>query len=65
VNYICKKLSISRKDTVVVGDSIVDLKMAKSACVRFVGVKTGLHSPDFLKSSELLINDLNDLDSVL
>jgi phosphoglycolate phosphatase len=58
VNYLCDKISVDIKKTVVIGDSIVDLEMAEAASVRFIGVKTGLYSPDFLKRSQMLADDL-------
>ena len=61
VNYICKKLFSSKGRTIVIGDSIADLQMAKSASVRFIGVKTGLHTPEFLENSEFLIDSLLDV----
>jgi phosphoglycolate phosphatase len=65
VDYICRSLSVNKANTVVVGDSIVDLKMSEAANVRFVGVKTGLYSPKFIKGSEVLINNLEDMSIIL
>ena len=65
VDYLCKKLSSDKDRTLVIGDSIVDLKMAKLANVSFIGVKTGLHSPEFLDNSEILVDDLVNMGDVL
>ena len=61
VNYLCNKTACEKNKTVVVGDSIVDLKMAESAKVGFIGVKTGLYSPEFLLNSQTLVEDFNSL----
>jgi len=65
VNYLCKKLSSDKSRTLVIGDSIVDLKMAKLANVSFIGVKTGLHTPEFLENSEILVDDLSNMGNIL
>lgn len=65
VNYLCDKMSCDKSKVLVVGDSIVDLKMAQSANVKFIGVKTGLHSPEFLKNSEILVDNLEDVGCIL
>ena len=49
----------------MIGDSIVDLEMAASANVKFIGVKTGLYSPKFLASSCILVNDLTYIEKLL
>jgi phosphoglycolate phosphatase len=61
VNFITSKLSIKNENAVVVGDAMVDLKMAKNANSKFIGVKTGLYDPDFLKSTNLLVENLNEI----
>jgi HAD superfamily hydrolase (TIGR01549 family) len=61
VHYLCDKMSVDIKKTLMIGDSIVDLEMAEAAKVGFVGVKTGLHSPEFLERSKVLIDDLSQL----
>jgi phosphoglycolate phosphatase len=65
VDYLCKKLSSNKNKTVVVGDSIVDFRMAKLAGVGFIGVKTGLYSPEFLKGSKNLVENLENIEGVL
>jgi HAD superfamily hydrolase (TIGR01509 family) len=61
INYITNKLSTKNKNSVLVGDSMVDLDMAKNAGVRFIGVKTGLYNDDFFKNSIYLVENLNDI----
>jgi phosphoglycolate phosphatase len=61
VNYICKELAIKEERAVVVGDSIVDLEMAKNAGSRFIGVKTGLYSNEFINDSEFIIDTLEQI----
>jgi phosphoglycolate phosphatase len=65
VNYLCDKMSVDIKKTVMIGDSIVDLEMAEAAAVGFVGVKTGLHSPEFLERSKVLVDDLTQIGGLL
>jgi len=65
VNYLCDKMSVDKNRVIVVGDSIVDLEMAGSANVAFIGVKTGLHSPEFLSRSKILVNDLTYIEELL
>lgn len=61
VHFICKKLGVDENRTVVVGDSIVDLKMAFNAGARFIGVKTGLYSEEFIENSEFLVETLEQI----
>lgn len=61
VNYILDRYGLSVDDVVVVGDSIVDLEMAKNAKCEFIGVKTGLYGDDFIENSKNLIENLTEL----
>jgi phosphoglycolate phosphatase len=61
VNYICDKLALKNDRAVVLGDSIVDLKMASNAGARFIGVKTGLFSDEFISKSEYLVDNLEHI----
>jgi len=61
VHFICKKMGVNEDRTVVVGDSIVDLKMAFNAGARFIGVKTGLFSEEFIENSEFLVETLEQI----
>jgi HAD superfamily hydrolase (TIGR01549 family) len=65
VNYLCDKMSVDTSRALVIGDSIVDLKMAELANVDFIGVKTGLHSPEFLTGSKILVDDLTHIGKML
>ena len=65
VNYLCDKMACEKSKTLVVGDSIVDLRMAESAQVDFIGVKTGLYSPEFLEHSQTLIDDLTGMEELI
>ena len=49
----------------MIGDSIVDLEMAASANVKFIGVKTGLYSSEFLASNCILVDDLTYIEKLL
>ncbi len=61
VHFICKRMEIPEERTVVVGDSIVDLKMASNAGARFIGVRTGLYSDEFIENSDFLIETLEQV----
>lgn len=61
VNYIVDKNRLAYDEIVIIGDSMVDLSMAKNAKCKFIGVKTGLYTSEFLDSAEYLINDLCEL----
>jgi phosphoglycolate phosphatase len=45
----------------LIGDSIVDFEMAQNSGIHFVGVKTGIHTQEFLQKSEFLVDTLSDL----
>ena len=62
LEYIAKKNGLANGDIVLVGDSMVDLNMAKEFNCKFIGVKTGLFSNEFLAQSEYLINDLESME---
>ena len=59
VDYINRTYKMSSQNILVVGDSMSDLKMAENAKCKFLGVKTGLYTEDFLNKSEYLVENLN------
>lgn len=61
VNYILEKHHLDSKASVVIGDAMADLSMAKNANSRFIGVKTGLYTDEFVKNSEVLIESLHEI----
>ena len=61
VNYILKKSDLLKEEIVVIGDSMADLGMAKNALCRFLGVKSGLYTNEFINQSESIINDFKEL----
>ncbi len=61
IEYILNKSKLSRDDIVVVGDSMADLGMAKNAQCRFLGVKSGLYTDEFITRSENLVDDFTQL----
>lgn len=61
VEYILKSQHLSKDEVIVVGDSMADLNMAKNAGCRFLGVKTGLFTKEFLTTSEYLVDDLREV----
>ncbi|MBX9949792.1 MAG: HAD family hydrolase [Candidatus Obscuribacterales bacterium] len=48
VHHTIKLLGVQHSDTVVIGDSIYDLEMARNAGVDAIGVTTGIHSKEIL-----------------
>lgn len=62
VDYIVAKHSLNYDEIIVIGDSMADLNMAKNAKCKFIGVKTGLYTEEFIKESRYLINDLEDME---
>ena len=61
VEYILSKNSYSKESVIVVGDSMVDLGMAKNAKCRFIGVKSGLYTDEFISKSEYTIDDFTQI----
>jgi phosphoglycolate phosphatase len=61
VNYILQKHNLQPSDVLVVGDSMADLNMAKNANCRFLGVKTGLYTNQFIENSKYLLKDLTEV----
>lgn len=61
VEYILDKNSLSKEDVVVIGDSMADLGMAKNAKCKFLAVKSGLYTDDFINQSEYVIENLTKL----
>lgn len=61
IDFIANKNRLLHDEIVVIGDSMVDLGMSKSAKCKFIGVKTGLYTSEFLYLSEYLIDDLTNL----
>jgi phosphoglycolate phosphatase len=61
VEYILRKNDLLKEDVVVVGDSMADLGMAKNAKCKFLGVKSGLYTDEFINQSKNIIDDLTQL----
>ena len=61
VLYFLKKYNLNKREVIVIGDSMADLGMAKSALCQFIAVKTGLHNEMFLENSQFLIETLKEL----
>lgn len=54
VHITMKNLGIDKNEVVVIGDSTFDLDMARNAGVDGIGVTTGIHTRELLKTSEPL-----------
>jgi phosphoglycolate phosphatase len=62
VHKTVEKLGIRLEDSVVIGDSLYDLDMARNAGVDAIGVTTGVHSRDILTTAEpkFVVNSLEE-----
>jgi phosphoglycolate phosphatase len=52
---------INYSQVLLIGDSIVDLEMAKNSGINFIGVKTGTNADEFISSGELMVDYLSDI----
>lgn len=67
VHHTIKLLGVQHSDTVVIGDSIYDLDMARNAGVDAIGVTTGIHSRDILITAEPLyiVDSLDEVTQII
>ncbi|PZM81038.1 MAG: hypothetical protein DKT66_17550 [Candidatus Melainabacteria bacterium] len=67
VHHTIKLLGVQHSDTVVIGDSIYDLEMARNAGVDAIGVTTGIHSKDILITADPLyiVDSLDDVARII
>lgn len=67
VHHTIKLLGVQHADTVVIGDSIYDLDMARNAGVDAIGVTTGIHSRDILSTAEPLyiVDSLDEVTRII
>ncbi|MCC6981387.1 MAG: HAD family hydrolase [Candidatus Melainabacteria bacterium] len=67
VHHTIKKLGLQHAETVVIGDSIYDLEMAKNAGVDAIGVTTGIHSRDILITADPLyiVDSLDEVTRII
>ncbi|MBA3859763.1 MAG: hypothetical protein C0507_22885 [Cyanobacteria bacterium PR.3.49] len=67
VHHTVKKLGVQHADTVVIGDSIYDLEMAKNAGVDAIGVTTGIHSKEILITADPLyiVDSLDEVSRII
>jgi len=62
VDKILSKLNIvDRNNVVLIGDSITDLNTAINSNISFIGTMTGSSSDEFIKNTELLVDDLSKI----
>lgn len=61
IEYLLQRNNVKIENTLLVGDSMADLNLAKNAKCRFLGVKTGLYTDEFLVQSEYLIEDFQEI----
>ncbi len=62
VSYIIDREKIDREHTIVVGDSIQDMELGKSASVFTVGVLSGLETKENLKMADILLESVGNID---
>jgi phosphoglycolate phosphatase len=67
VHHTVKKLGLQHADTVVIGDSIYDLEMARNAGVDAIGVTTGIHSKEILITADPLyiVDSLDEVGRII
>ncbi|MCC7528053.1 MAG: HAD family hydrolase [Candidatus Melainabacteria bacterium] len=67
VHHTIKLLGVQHSDTVVIGDSIYDLDMARNAGVDAIGVTTGIHSRDILSTADPLyiVDSLDEVTPII
>lgn len=67
VHHTIKKLGLQHADTVVIGDSIYDLEMARNAGVDAIGVTTGIHSKEILITANPLyiVDSLDEVGRII
>lgn len=67
VHHTIKLLGVQHADTVVIGDSIYDLEMARNAGVDAIGVTTGIHSKEILTTAEPLyiVDSLDEVTRII
>lgn len=67
LNMIMRKLNVKPSETIYVGDTVNDIKMAKNAGCKSVAVKTGAQDNKLLEQEEpdYFINDFSELENVL
>jgi len=51
IEILMARLNVSALDTIMIGDSILDMKMASNAGVRGIGVSYGAHTPEVLNQA--------------
>lgn len=61
VEYLLDKTGFNVDDAIVVGDSMADLGMASNAKCKFLGIKSGLYTDEFVKSSLFLVSELTQV----
>jgi phosphoglycolate phosphatase len=62
VNFIINRHDVQLHETLVIGDSMADLNMAKNAKCRFLAVKTGLFTDEFIRSSKYVVENLRKVE---
>jgi len=63
LNKILEHYGFEPSDAIMVGDSNLDLRMAKNAGVKSIGITWGVHSKDILEQEDpiAVVNDISDL----
>lgn len=65
VHYLLKKTNLTIDDVVVIGDSVADLYMAQNAMCKFIGVKSGLYTEEFINKSEYIVDTLPNIKVII
>jgi len=67
LNMIIKKLNIKPEETMYIGDTINDIRMAKNANIISIAVKTGTQNNNLLKKEnpDYLLNNFSELKQII
>lgn len=62
----CKQMNLKSDEVLVIGDSVIDMKFAENAGVKFVGIKTDYNNYNaFIQNNKIMVEQITDIVSVL
>lgn len=65
VLHVISSMGLTQEDSIMVGDSDLDIAAGKSAGVKTVGVTYGYRKREFLKSADYIIDEIKDLPLII
>ncbi len=60
-----EQFSVSKNETVLIGDSNYDVEAGKAAGIKVIGVTYGFRSRKFLKDADYIIDSFNEVLNIL